>query len=272
MTFFLFKRFQMASRLQYSIASVFTKRERHLITSVTGTNAEHTGANLLPCSLHAFEQAAKGRWDMSNQERVRILCVEDHPLMRAGIAVIINGQADMELVAQASTGHEAIKCFDEYEPDVTLMDLALSDMSGIDAMIAIHARFPKARVIISSTFPSAVQIKRAMASGARSYILKNMSPIEVAASIHKVHAGKTHIPMELATYLAEHLGEEALSEREIEVLRHVSTGNSNKTIADVLNLSEHTVKGHLKNILFKLGANDRTHAVMIALQRRLLLI
>ena len=209
---------------------------------------------------------------MSSQKRVRILCVEDHPLMRAGIAVIINGQADMELVAQASNGREAIKCFYEYEPDVTLMDLTLSDMSGIDAMIAIQARFPEARFIISSAFPSAVQIKRAMAAGARSYILKSMSSIEIAAAIHKVHAGKKHIPTEVATHLAEHLDEEALSDREIEVLRHVSSGNSNKSIAHVLNLSEHTVKGHLKNILSKLGAHDRTHAVMIALHRRLLLV
>ena len=208
---------------------------------------------------------------MSNQERVRILCVEDHPLMRAGIAVVINGQTDMELVAQASNGREAIECYCEHEPDVTLMDLTLSDMSGIGAMVAIRARFPEARVIISSTFAGSVQIKRAMAACARSYILKNMSPIEVAAAIHKVHAGKKqHIPTEVATHLAEHLDEEALSDREIEVLRHVSAGNSNKTIADVLNLSEHTVKGHLKNILSKLGANDRTHAVMIALHRRLL--
>jgi len=190
--------------------------------------------------------------------------------MRAGIAVVINGQTNMELVAQASNGREAIECYCEHEPDVTLMDLTLPDMSGIEAMIAIRARFPEARVIISSNFAGSVQVKRAMAAGARSYILKNMSPIEVAAAIHKVHAGKKHIPTEVATHLAEHLDEEALSDREIEVLRHVSAGNSDKTIADVLNVSEHTVKGHLKNIRSKLGANDRTHAVMIALRRRLL--
>src|SRR5215470_9681576 len=206
----------------------------------------------------------------SNQKKIRVLCVEDHPLMRAGIAVVINGQPDMELVAQASNGREAIECFYEYKPDVTLMDLTLSDMAGIDAMIAIQARFPEARVIISSTFVGAVQFKRAMAAGARSYILKSMSPIEVTSAIHKVHAGKKHIPTEVAAHLAEHLDDEALSDREIEVLRHVSAGNSNKTIADVLNLSENTVKGHVKHILSKLGANDRTHAVMIALHRRLL--
>ena len=192
--------------------------------------------------------------------------------MRAGIAVVINGQTNMELVAQASNGREAIECYCEHEPDVTLMDLTLPDMSGIEAMIAIRARFPEARVIISSNFAGSVQVKRAMAAGARSYILKNMSPIEVAAAIHKVHAGKKHIPTEVATHLAEHLDEEALSDREIEVLRHVSAGNSDKTIADVLNVSEHTVKGHLKNIRSKLGANDRTHAVMIALRRHFLLV
>jgi DNA-binding NarL/FixJ family response regulator len=127
---------------------------------------------------------------MSNQERVRILCVEDNPLMRAGIAVVINGQADMELVAQASNGRETIKCFCEYKPDVTLMDLTLSDMSGIEAMTATRAKFPEARVIISSTFASSVQIKRAMAAGARSYILKNMSPIEVVAADPQGSCGK----------------------------------------------------------------------------------
>ena len=192
--------------------------------------------------------------------------------MRAGIAAVINCQVDMELVAQASNGREAIKCFYEYQPDITLMDLTLPDMSGIDAMIAIHARFPEARIIISSTFISTAQIKKALTAGARSYILTSMSSIEMAAAIHEVHAGKRHIPTEVATHLAEHLDEKTLSEREIEVLRHVSAGNSNKIIADLLNLSEHTVKGHLKNILSKLGANDRTHAVMIALHRRLLLV
>jgi DNA-binding NarL/FixJ family response regulator len=131
---------------------------------------------------------------MSNQERIRILCVEDHPLTRAGIAVVINGQTDMELVAQASNGHDATECYREHEPDVTLMDLTLSDMSGIEAMIAIRARFPEAGVIIPSTFAGSVQITRAMAAGARSYTIKNMSAIEVVAAIHKVHAGKKHIP------------------------------------------------------------------------------
>jgi DNA-binding NarL/FixJ family response regulator len=139
---------------------------------------------------------------MSNQGRVRILCVEEHPLMRAGIAVVINSHVNMELVAQASNGREAIECFCEHEPDVTLMSLTLPDMFGIDAMIAIHVRFPEARIIISSTFASSVEVKRVMVAGARSYILKNMSPIEVAAAIHKVHAGKKHIPTEVATHLA----------------------------------------------------------------------
>ena len=204
---------------------------------------------------------------MNNQGQVRILCVDDHPIMLEGIAAIINGLADMEVVAQASNGREAIKCFFEHEPDVTLMDLRLPDMSGVDAMIAIQAKFPDARIIILSTFNRDVEIQRALSAGARSYILKDISPLDMAAAIHKVCAGKKPIPSEIATHLAEHLSDEDLTDREIEVLRHVSAGNSNKLIADELNLSEHTVKGHLKNILSKLGANDRTHAVMIAMHR-----
>lgn len=206
---------------------------------------------------------------MSNQGRVRILCVDDHPLMRAGIAAVIHGEADMELVAQASNGHEAIRSFCEHEPDVTLMDLRLPDMSGVDAMIAIQARYSEARIIILSTFDCDVEMDRALVAGARSYLLKSTSPMDMAAAIRKVYAGKKPIPPEVATHLAEHLSDEALTQRELEVLRHVSAGNSNKIIAGGLNLSEHTVKGHLKSILSKLGANDRTHAVTIALHRGL---
>ena len=207
---------------------------------------------------------------MSNQGRIRILCVDDHPLMREGMAVVINGQTDMELVAQASNGRDAVQCFCERQPDVTLMDLRLPDMSGVDAMIAIHATFPEARIIILSTFDRDVEVQHALAAGARSYIIKSMRPVDMAEVIRKVHAGKKAIPPEIATHLAEHLSDDALTQREVEVLRHVSAGNSNKIIAGGLNLSEHTVKGHLKSILSKLGANDRTHAVTIALHRGLL--
>jgi len=207
---------------------------------------------------------------MSNEGQIRILCVDDHPLMRAGINMVIDSQPDMQVVAQASNGRDAIKCFAEQQPDVTLMDLRLPDMSGIDAMIAIQAKFTEARIIILTTFEGDTEIQRALASGARSYILKSMPCDELADTIRQVHAGRRRIPPQVAEQLAEHLGDETLTEREIEVLRHVSAGNSNKIIADELALSEHTIKGHLKNILSKLGASDRTQAVTIALRRGLL--
>jgi len=207
---------------------------------------------------------------MSNEERIRILCVDDHPLMRAGIDMVIESQPDMRVVAQASNGSDAIKSFAEHRPDVTLMDLRLPDMSGIDAMIAIQAKFPAARIIILTTFEGDTEIQRALAAGALSYILKSMPCDELAETIRQVRAGKKRIPPQVAAQLAEHLSDESLTEREIQVLRHVSAGNSNKIIANELDLSEHTVKGHLKNILAKLGASDRTQAVTIALRRGLL--
>ena len=207
---------------------------------------------------------------MSDQERIRILCVDDHPLMREGVKMVLNGQPDMRVVAQASNGQEAIQCFLEHEPEVTLMDLRLPDMSGIDAMMAIQAKHPEARIIILTTFEGDTEIQRALAAGARSYVLKSMPPDDLANIIRQVRVGKKRIPPQVAANLAEHLADEALTEREIEVLRQVSAGNSNKIIAAELALSEHTVKGHLKNILSKLGANDRTQAVTIALRRGLL--
>jgi DNA-binding NarL/FixJ family response regulator len=207
---------------------------------------------------------------MSNEGQIRILCVDDHPLMRAGINMVLDSQPDMRVVAQASNGREAIRCFVEHRPDVTLMDLRLPDMSGIDAMIAIQAKFTEARIIILTTFEGDTEIQRALAAGARSYILKSMPCDEIADTIRQVRSGRKRIPPQVAAQLAEHLSDEALTEREIEVLRHVSAGSSNKIIADELALSEHTVKGHLKNILSKLGASDRTQAVTIGLRRGLL--
>lgn len=207
---------------------------------------------------------------MSNQRRIRILSVDDHPLMREGIAILISGQADMELIAQASNGSEAIEYFCEYEPDITLMDLKLPDMSGIDVMSMIRAKCSEARIIAFTTYEGDVEIQRALAAGARSYILKSMPPGDIVDIIRKVSSGKKYIPPAVAMQLAEHLSDEPLTQREIEVLRHVSAGYSNKIIAADLSLSEHTVKGHLKTILSKLGANDRTHAVTIALHRGLL--
>ena len=207
---------------------------------------------------------------MSNQKKIRILCVDDHPLIREGIAIAVNSQMDMEVVAQASNGREAIEYVCEYAPDVTLMDLHLPDMSGIDAMIAIHAKAANARIIVLTMFEGVAEIQRALASGARSYMLKSTPPADMADIIRKVYEGKRPIPTVVAVRLAEHFSDEALTEREIEVLRHVSAGNSDKIIAVQLNLSVHTIKGHIKNILSKLRANDRTHAVSIGLRRGLL--
>ena len=203
---------------------------------------------------------------------IRILSVDDHPLVREGIVSVINAQPDMEVVAQASTGQEAIGCFRKHKPDITLMDLRLPDMSGIDATIALRTHFPDARIIMLTTFDSGAEIQRALAAGARSYILKTMPPQEMAETIRRVFAGKKHIPTAVATHLAEHLGEEPLTERELEVLRLVMGGNRNRDIADRLFISEETVKAHLKHAMEKLGATDRTQAVTIAAKRGIIQI
>jgi DNA-binding NarL/FixJ family response regulator len=204
---------------------------------------------------------------MSDQTHIRVLCVDDHPLLREGIAAIINNQPDMLLVAEASNGHEAIQKYREHQPDVTLMDLRLPDMSGIDSMIAIRSEFPEARIIMLTTFEGDVEIQRSLEAGARGYLLKSMPPKDLAEAIRQVHGGKKRIPPELAARLAEHLGDEALTEREIEVLRHIAGGNRNRDIADRLFISEETVKVHIKHIMEKLDAIDRTQAVAIAVRR-----
>ena len=202
---------------------------------------------------------------MTNQ--IRVFSVDDHPLLREGIVAVINGQPDMHVVAQASDGREAISYFCEHKPDVTLMDLRLPDMSGIDAMIAIRGQFPEARVIMLTTFDCDAEIQRALAAGARSYILKSMPPREMAETIRQVHAGKKCLPAEVATRLAEHLSDEPLSERETEVLQRVMLGNRNRDIAQHLLISVETVKSHIKHIMEKLGASDRTQAFTIAVRR-----
>jgi DNA-binding NarL/FixJ family response regulator len=209
---------------------------------------------------------------MSDATRIRVLSVDDHPLLREGIAKVINGQPDMLLAAQASNGREAIEVFREQQPDVTLMDLRLPDMSGIDAMIAILKTFPGARIIMLTTFERDTEIQRALAAGARSYMLKSMPPRDMAETIRQVHAGKKRIPPEVAAHLAEHLSDEALTEREVEVLQLAMGGNRNRDIAERLFISEETVKAHLKHIMEKLGANDRTQAVTIAVQRGIIQI
>jgi DNA-binding NarL/FixJ family response regulator len=202
-----------------------------------------------------------------SEPKLRVMSVDDHALLREGIAAIINNEPNMTMVAQASGGRDAIQCFREHRPDVTLMDLRLPDISGIDAMIAIRSEFPEAQIVVLTTFEGDVEIQRALAAGARGYILKNMPPKELVAAIKRVRTGKKVIPADVATQLAEHVSEDALSEREIDVLRHVARGNRNRDIADLLCIAEDTVKVHMKHIIEKLGARDRTEAVTIAVRR-----
>ena len=204
---------------------------------------------------------------MSADAPIRILTVDDHPLMREGTAAMIRSQADMLLVAEAANGSEALQRFREYRPDVTLMDIRLPDRSGIDTMIAIRAEFPDARILMLTTFEGDVEIQRALQAGARGYMLKSMPPGDLLAGIREVHAGRKRIPPEVAAHLAEHMGEEALTARELEVLQQVAGGNRNRDIAGRLFISEETVKVHIKHIMEKLDAKDRTEAVSIALRR-----
>jgi DNA-binding NarL/FixJ family response regulator len=204
---------------------------------------------------------------MNEKTVIRIVSVDDHPLLREGIAAIINSQPDMELVSQAATGGEAIQHYRLHRPDITLMDLRLPDLSGIDAMIAIRAEFPEARIVMLTTFEGDVEIQRALEAGARGYLLKNTPPAELLQGIRHVHAGKKRIPSELAAQLAEHMSDDNLTAREVEVLQHVSGGNRNRDIAETLHISEETVKVHVKHIMEKLGARDRTQAIAIAVRR-----
>ena len=204
---------------------------------------------------------------MIKEVQIRVLSVDDHPLLREGLATIINNQPDMLLVAQASNAQEAIVEYRKHKPDVTLMDLRLPDKSGIDAMIAVRAEFPQARVIMLTTFEGDVEIQRALEAGARGYLLKSMPPKELVEVIRQVHAGNKRIPPRLAAQLAEHMSDEDLTSREIEVLNQIAGGNRNRDIAEKLFITEETVKVHIKHIMEKLGASDRTQAVAIGVRR-----
>jgi DNA-binding NarL/FixJ family response regulator len=199
--------------------------------------------------------------------RIRVLSVDDHPLLRQGIGALVGSQADMELVAQAATGAEGLAEFRARRPDVTLLDLRLPDMSGVEVLRAIREEHPEARVVILTTFEGDVEMQRALEAGARGYLLKTMPPGELLDAIRQVHAGKKRIPPAVAAQLAEHMADEALTPREVEVLRLVAEGNRNKDIADRLFISEETVKVHVKHVMDKLDASDRTEAVAIGVKR-----
>ena len=204
---------------------------------------------------------------MKESTPIRIFSIDDHPLMREGIAAIIKNEPDMLLVAEAANGHDAIQSFRQHRPDVTLMDLRLPDISGIDALVAIRTEFADARIIMLTTFEGDVEIRRALQAGAVGYMLKTMPRRQLVEMIRGVHAGKKNIPPEIAAHLAEHLGEESLSKREVDVLQKIAGGNRNGDIAALLFISEETVKGHVKHIMEKLGASDRTEAVAIGIRR-----
>lgn len=204
---------------------------------------------------------------MNEKQRIRVLSIDDHPLVREGIAAMINDQPDMQMVAQGASGKEAIQRFREHQPDVVLMDVRLPDMSGIDAMITIRSEFPEARIIIITSSEGDAEMRRALEGGARGYMLKSMPPQDLLEAIRKVHAGKKGIPPEIAARLADHYGDETLTEREIEILKQIAEGNRNCDIADKLFISEGTVKVHIKHIMEKLGASDRTQAITIAVRR-----
>jgi DNA-binding NarL/FixJ family response regulator len=204
-------------------------------------------------------------------KQIRILTVDDHPLLRQGIAAVIQGEKDMLVVGEASNGREAIQMFRSHRPDVTLMDLQMPDLNGIDAIVTIRQEYPQARIIVLTTYEGDALARRALKAGVVGYILKDMIRTELLEAIRSIDAGNRYIPHKIASELAEHYAQDDLSEREIEVLREVARGTPNKIIASHLSITEATVKAHMQNILVKLGASDRTHAVSIATARGFLM-
>jgi DNA-binding NarL/FixJ family response regulator len=209
---------------------------------------------------------------MVQDTRIKVLSVDDHPLLSEGIAALINAQADMELVGQAVDGRNGIEMYRRLRPDVTLLDVRLPDMSGIDVLMALRAEFINARIIMLSTFQGDVEIQRALEAGARGFLLKSMPNKELVAAIRQVHVGKKCVPPQVAAHLAEYLTEDHLTAREIEVLGLITAGNGNRDVADALSITEDTVKGHVRHIMEKLGAQDRTEAVVIAVRRGIIQI
>jgi DNA-binding NarL/FixJ family response regulator len=212
-------------------------------------------------------RSANGGFMNTNPKLIRILTVDDHPLLREGIAALVKAEPDMELVAEACDGEEAIEQFRRHRPDITLMDIQMPNMNGTEAINRIRNEFPNAKIMVLSTYSGDIQVLQAIKAGARGYIVKGHVHRELLDAIRSVHAGHKRIPPEIAAELAEHAADDALSSREIDVLRLIAAGNANKQIADKLFIEETTVKSHVSSILSKLGANDRTHAVTIGLQR-----
>ena len=202
--------------------------------------------------------------------QIRVLCVDDHPLIRDGVAYALQSQDDIELVANASTGREALALYQQHRPDVTLMDLKLPDLDGIDVMLRIREAHPNARFVVLTTYGGDVQAARALKAGANGYLLKSMLRNELVDTIRAVHSGQRRITAEVASAVSEHMYQETLTARETDILRRVASCHSNKSVAAALNISEETVKGHMKSILGKLDASDRTHAVLIAIKRGIL--